>query len=124
MLRALAYEHEFTVFAVAFENPFPERIEWVRVPAPRRPLALLFVAFHFLAPLYYWLYRLRHRKAFDVIQSIETNLSFASVTYSHFCHTSYLKHHWPKTASLRASVESCAGWITGYTHYPRGAFIR
>ena len=59
MLRALAAEHEFTVFAVEFDNPCPEKIRFIRVPSPTRPLALLFVVYHFMAPLCYWLYRLR-----------------------------------------------------------------
>jgi hypothetical protein len=33
MLRGLCHEHEFTVFAVEFENPCPERIRWVRILA-------------------------------------------------------------------------------------------
>ena len=37
MLRALAAEHEFTVFAVEFENPCPEKIRFIRVPSPTRP---------------------------------------------------------------------------------------
>lgn len=53
LLRGLCREHDFTAFSTAFENPAPERIRWVRVPCPRRPLALLFVSFHLLAPLFY-----------------------------------------------------------------------
>ena len=53
MLRALAAEHDFTVFAVEFENPCPEKIRFVRVPSPTRPLALLFLVYHFMAPLCY-----------------------------------------------------------------------
>jgi glycosyltransferase involved in cell wall biosynthesis len=91
MLKALGGEHKFTVFSVEFENPDPERIEWVRIPVPTRPLALLFVAFHMLAPLYYWVYRLRTGTRFDLVQIVESNLSFGDVSYAHFCHTAYLK---------------------------------
>jgi glycosyltransferase involved in cell wall biosynthesis len=94
LLRALATEHQFTVFSVQFENPDPNRIEWVRIPAPIRPLALLFITFHLLAPLYYLLYRLRKRTRFDLVQMVESNLSFGDVCYAHFCHTTYLKEHW------------------------------
>lgn len=94
MLRALAAEHDFTVFAVQFENPCPDRIEWVRVPAPLRPLPLLFLTYHFLAPILYVLFRLRTRRRFDLVQMVESNLSFGTVAYTHFCHTSYLKKHW------------------------------
>jgi glycosyltransferase involved in cell wall biosynthesis len=103
LLRALAAEHQFTVFSVQFENPCPDRIEWVRIPAPTRPLALLFVAFHLLAPIYYAFYRLRKRQRFDVVQFVESNLSFGDVCYAHFCHTTYLKEHWKegKSSGLR-----------------------
>lgn len=101
MLAGLCEEHEFTVFAVEFDNPCPERIHWVRIPAPRRPLALLFVTFHILAPLAYLLYRVRTRTRFDVIQMVESNLSFGDVAYSQFCHRSYLAHHWPRSDTQR-----------------------
>ena len=97
LLRALASEHQFTVFSVEFDNPDPERIEWVRIPAPMRPLALLFVVFHLLAPIYYAFYRLRTGKRFDLVQMVESNLSFGDVSYAHFCHTAYLKDHWKES---------------------------
>lgn len=103
LLRALASEHQFTVFSVQFENPCPDRIEWVRIPAPIRPLALLFLTFHLLAPVYYLFYRLRKRTRFDLVQMVESNLSFGDVCYAHFCHTAYLKEHWKeaKPSGLR-----------------------
>ncbi|MGH9630258.1 MAG: glycosyltransferase family 4 protein [Bryobacteraceae bacterium] len=92
ILKQLCREYKFTVFAVEFDNPDPERIEWVRIPAPTRPLALLFIVYHLLAPLYYMFYRLRHGIRFDAIQVIESNLAFGDVAYVHFCHRHYLKH--------------------------------
>lgn len=100
LLRGLAHEHQFTVFSVEFENPCPERIDWVRVPAPMRPLALLFLAFHVMAPVCYLLYRLRTGARFDLVQMVESNLSFGEVSYAHFCHTAYLEHHW-KAAGMQ-----------------------
>jgi glycosyltransferase involved in cell wall biosynthesis len=97
LLRDLAGEHQFTVFAVEFENPWPERIEWVRIPVPTRPLALLFVVYHVLAPLAYLLYRFRKRVRFDLVQMVESNLVFGDVSYSHFCHTAFLNEHWSTT---------------------------
>jgi len=94
MLESLCHEHQFTVFSVRFENPCPERIEWVRIPAPRRPLALLFVAYHLLAPLWYWAYRLRRGVRFDLVQAIESNAVLGDVSYVHFCHAAYLRDHW------------------------------
>jgi glycosyltransferase involved in cell wall biosynthesis len=94
MLRGLCAEHEFTVFAVNFDNPCPDRIRFVRVPAPSRPLALLFLAFHLLAPLYYWAHRLRHRVSFDLVQSVESNCSIGDISYAHFCHRAFLRNYW------------------------------
>jgi glycosyltransferase involved in cell wall biosynthesis len=111
MLRSLCHEHDFTVFAVKFENPDPERIHWIQIPVPVRPLALLYVAFHLLAPLYYWAYRLWHREQFSLVQMVESNLSFGDVAYSQFCHRAYLKHHWKQS---RAS--GLRGWLRWLDH--------
>lgn len=97
VLRALAAEHDFTVFSVQFDNPCPGRIQWIRVPAPLRPLPLLFVLYHLLAPLLYALHKLRARQEFDLVQMVESNLSFGDLAYTHFCHTSYLHNHWTET---------------------------
>lgn len=93
MLRQLAATYEFTVFAVRFTNPAPDRVKFVRIPAPQRPLALLFIAYHLMAPVIYMLHRLRSGARFDIVQSVESNYLFADVSYAHFCHRYYLKHH-------------------------------
>ena len=124
MLRALAAEHEFTVFAVEFENPCPEKIRFIRVPAPKRPLALLFVVYHFMAPLCYLLYRIRGGPRFDLVQALESNLSFGDLLYSHFCHRMYLKHHWSKSGAkglrgwFRWLDHKLHAWMESFT-YPR-----
>jgi glycosyltransferase involved in cell wall biosynthesis len=94
MLRELSNEFDFTVFAVDFDNPCPERIRSVRIPAPRRPLVLLFLSYHLLAPLYYLAHRVKRKSRFDLIQMVESNLSFGSISYAQFCHRNYLKAHW------------------------------
>jgi glycosyltransferase involved in cell wall biosynthesis len=124
MLRALAGEHDFTVFAVEFENPCPEKIRFVRVPSPKRPLALLFVVYHFMAPLCYLLYRLRGGPKPDLVQALESNLSFGNILYAHFCHGMYLKHHWSKSGAkgLRGAFRwidhQLHAWMENFT-YPR-----
>jgi glycosyltransferase involved in cell wall biosynthesis len=112
MLKGLRQAHDFTVFSVEFENPSPERIRWVRVPAPTRPAALLFVAYHLLAPICYWAYRVRYRVRFDLLQIVESNLSFGDVSYSKFCHRAYLKYHWRESrpSGLR-------GWFRWMDHW-------
>jgi glycosyltransferase involved in cell wall biosynthesis len=103
MLRQLCREHDFTVFAAEFENPCPERIRWVRVPVPVRPLAVLFVLYHVVAPVCYWWHRLWQWTRFDLIQIVESYFYTGDVSYAHFCHRAYLKHHWQgtRTESLR-----------------------
>ncbi len=97
MLGGLCEQHEFTVFAARFENPCPERIEWVRVRLPQRPLALTYVLYHLLAPFVYAIRHLRRPRAagFDIIQIQGTNLAFGDVSYAHFCNRAYLRNGWP-----------------------------
>ncbi len=114
MLSALAREHEFTVFSVDFDNPCPERIRWVRVPAIRRPLALLFVSYHLMAPLSYWFDRIRTGQKFDFIQKVESKLLFGRVAYTHFCHTSYLKHNWSETQA--SGLRGMLRWLDHRLH--------
>jgi glycosyltransferase involved in cell wall biosynthesis len=113
MLRDLCHEHEFTVFAVEFENPCPERIHSVRIPVPTRPLALLFLAYHLCAPLCYWVYRLRQRVRFHVVLVVESNLSFGNLSYAHFCHRAYLKYHWRQTKirGVRGALRWLDHWL-------------
>ncbi len=128
MLRGLAAEHEFTVFAAEFDNPCPEKIRFVRVPSPMRPIALLFVVYHFMAPLCYLLYRLRGGPKFDLIQALESNLVFGDLLYSHFCHRMYLKNHWSKSGAK--GLRGLFRWIDHQLHalmegftYPRATEV-
>jgi glycosyltransferase involved in cell wall biosynthesis len=111
LLRSLAREHTFTVFSVEFENPDPAAITWVRVPAPTRPLALLFVVFHLVAPLMYLWHKLRTGERFDLVQSVESNLSFGSLVYSHFSHTTYLRDHRTTRRGLRGMLRWLDNWL-------------
>jgi glycosyltransferase involved in cell wall biosynthesis len=113
MLRALCQEHEFTVFAAEFENPCPQRIHYVRVPAIKRPLALLFVTFHLLAPIWYLAYRLRHRVRFDRLQMVESNLWFGDTSYCQFCHRSFLRNYRDRLGGtgLRSRLRLLDHWL-------------
>jgi glycosyltransferase involved in cell wall biosynthesis len=114
LMAGLCREHDFTVFSVEFDNPCPDRIEWVRVPVPTRPLVLLFVLFHAVAPVIYLAHRVRRRARFDVIQHVEDNLTFGNVAYVHFCHRRFLARVWP---SLRArGVRRWARWLDHRLH--------
>jgi glycosyltransferase involved in cell wall biosynthesis len=94
LLQGLCQEHEFTVFAAAFDNPCPDRIDWVRVPALHRPLFLLFLTFYAVAPLVFWYHALRTGRRFDLIQTVENYVTCGTVAYSHFCHRGYLRSSW------------------------------
>jgi glycosyltransferase involved in cell wall biosynthesis len=97
MLAGLAEKYDFTVFAVEFENPDPARIEFVRIPAYRRPTLLLSVMFHMLAPIYYGMYRLKHHAHFDLVEKMEVLTFLGSVSYVHFCYRAYLSRHWSQS---------------------------
>ncbi len=126
LLRSLAKEHKFTVFSVQFENPDPEAITWVRVPSPTRPLALLFVVFHLVAPLKYLWHKMRTGERFDLVQSVESNLSFGSLVYSHFSHTTYLRNHNTTRRGLRGMLRWLDNWLHARAEsfrYPAAEFI-
>lgn len=113
MLERVCLEHEFIVFSVEFENPCPERIRWIRIPAPRRPLALLYVVFHLLAPLYYLWQRTFVGAHFDLVQFVESNLMFGDVIYSHSCHKMFLQRHWKEVGAtgLRCALRWLDHWL-------------
>ena len=126
LLRSLAREHQFTVFSAEFENPDPAAITWVRVPVPVRPLALLFAAFHAVAPVCYFWHKLTRRKRFDIVQSVESNLLFGSVVYSHFSHTTFLRRHSQPASGLRGILRSLDHWLHAHmeaVRYPAARLI-
>ena len=94
MLAGLCEKYDFTVFAVEFENPAPDRIQFVRIPAPIRPTLLLNMTFQLLAPLYYLAYCLRKRTRFDLVERMEVFTFLGNISYIHFCHRAYLDKFW------------------------------
>jgi len=94
LVRGLCQEHEFTVFSLEFANPCPHKAKHVRIFLPGRPLAALFWGYYVLAPLAYLAHRLIWGRRFDLVQMVESNLSFGQVAYVHFCHRAYLRSHW------------------------------
>jgi glycosyltransferase involved in cell wall biosynthesis len=110
MLAGLCGRHNFTVFAVEFQNPSPERIRWVRIPLPVRPYVLLYALYHVAAPVAYGIQRLRGMR-FDLVQMVESNLFFGDISYSHFCHRLYLSRHWRETRA-----RGLKGFLRGLAH--------
>ena len=111
MLDGLCDQHNFTVFAVEFQNPRPEKIRWVRIPLPVRPYVLLYALYHLAAPIAYGFQRLIRRRRFDLVQMVESNLSFGDISYSHFCHRMYLARHWRET-----KARGLRGFVRGLAH--------
>lgn len=114
IVEGLCEEHEFTVFSVEFENPRPDRIRWVRVPALKRPLVALFLTFHVMAVICYLWHRIRTGVRFDHVQFVESNVLFGDISYSHFCHGTYLRKHW-RTASA-SGIRGALRWLDHWLH--------
>jgi glycosyltransferase involved in cell wall biosynthesis len=112
LLDGLCGEHDFTVFAAEFDNPCPERITWIRIPVPRRPQALLFVVYHLVAPVRYLFERLRGGADYDLVQMVESNLSFGDLSYVHFCHGAFLR----RKALRRSTVRAWLRWLDHRLH--------
>jgi glycosyltransferase involved in cell wall biosynthesis len=114
ILEALAGEYRFTVFATQFENPRPEWIHWIRIPAPPRPLVAQFLCYHLLAPVQYLAVRLRNGAAFDLAQTMENCGLQSDVAYVQFCHRAYLRQHWKES-----EAHGARGWIRWLDHRVR-----
>lgn len=122
MLERLCEEHDFVVFAARFANPAPERIRFVPVRVPMRPLALLYVSYHVVAPIVYLFYRLRGGKPFDVVQTVESNCWLKSdIVYAQFCHRRFLRIHWRsvKPPGLRGLLR----WLDHFLHSMLEPFV-
>ncbi|HWG57720.1 MAG TPA: glycosyltransferase family 4 protein [Candidatus Acidoferrales bacterium] len=112
IVQSLCNEHEFTIFSVKFENPRPDRIRWVRIPAASRPQAFLYLTFHLLAPLYYLWHRFRSGTRYDLKQTVESNLLFGDVSYVHFCHKAFLGHwNQARVGGLRSVLRHFDHWL-------------
>jgi glycosyltransferase involved in cell wall biosynthesis len=115
IITGLSGEHQFVVFSNEFENPAPDRVQWIKVPAIRRPLVALFLSFHLTAALRY----LRHCKIRKedpgLVQSVESNFGFGTLVYAHFCHRWFLKHKW-RDCKPRQPVRRFLRWADHKFH--------
>ncbi|AKJ27924.1 glycosyltransferase family 4 protein [Caldimonas brevitalea] len=89
----LAESRRITVFSDRCEVAQPGRIDWVRVPLPKGPIVLRYVAFQLLAPMLYTAWRLRGNRA-DQVQTTQGQYVGADIAYAHFCHRAYLNGPW------------------------------
>lgn len=114
MMNALAHQYDFTLFSCEFDNPVGDRIQWVKVPTIRRPLAALLLSFQAITTAYYLLRRVGKPGAYAWIHGVETNFLFANVIHAQFCHQWFLAKHWKRCGltGLRGALR----WLDHYLH--------
>jgi glycosyltransferase involved in cell wall biosynthesis len=116
MMSALCEEHDFVVFAPEFDNPRPDRICYIPVKVPMRPLALLFVLFHLRARRAWRRYRRGGGSPADLIQGVESKRLGTDVLYSHFCHRAYLQASGGFSPSMLLAYRSFLRWFDHRLH--------
>lgn len=99
----LADEYDITVFSDAFDNARPDRVQWVRVPLPKRPGILRYVVFHALAPFALKRHARERGQAPQLIQATQGQYVGADICYAHFCHRAYLRDRWQS--------QTATGWL-------------
>lgn len=99
----LADEHNITVFSDSFDNARPDRVQWVRVPLPKRPGVLRYVVFHVLAPFALRRHARERGQAPQLVQATQGQHVGADVCYAHFCHRAYLRDRWQS--------QTASGWL-------------
>ncbi len=114
MMGSLGQEHDFTLFSCTLDDPLPGRIRWFRIPAVKRPLALLYITYHFLAAWQYLTRGIWKKGAYQWVYAVESNFLFADVIHAHFCHRWFLQKHW-KRCGL-SGVRGAFRWIDHALH--------
>lgn len=109
MIAGLYEEYELTVVSEAFENPAPEKVAWIHVPLPTKPVVLRYIAFQFLAPIYYRRYYLATSGKPDLIIATQGEFINCDISYAHFGHRAYLKNQWH--SSTVGGFRRVARWI-------------
>lgn len=114
MMGSLGQEHDFTLFSCTLDDPLPGRIRWIRIPAIKRPLALLYITYHFLASWQYWTRGIWKRGAYEWTYAVESNFLFADIIHAHFCHRWFLQKHF-KQCGL-SGLRGAFRWIDHALH--------
>jgi glycosyltransferase involved in cell wall biosynthesis len=99
MLTGLNAEYDFTVVSDVFENPNPERINWIHVPLPKKPLFIRYMLFQWLAPQHYQSQYVAHYGQPDLIVATQGQFIECDIAYPRFCHEAYLKEHWSSVST-------------------------
>jgi glycosyltransferase involved in cell wall biosynthesis len=119
----LCDKYEFTVFASRFDNPRPDKIKWVVIPCPRRPVLFAVFLFRLLAWVAYHWCRLVRGWKFDIIQCSDGVVGFPQqVAYVHFCQRLYVARWLPRRDLLtlrglsRGITYVLEGWREGQVY--------
>ena len=96
-LAGLVDEFDFTVFSDQFDNPNPLKIQFVRVPL-HGPELLKDTVYPYLARLYYHAWERRQSRSAAIRQGTEGQGFLPHIAYAHFCHRTFLMHHWRDVA--------------------------
>lgn len=115
LVTALADEYEFVVFADQFENPYPEKITWIRVTAPQRPIFLRYMVFHYSAPKAYQKFLDDSGRTPDLILGTEGEFLGCDICYVQYCNKAYMKRQTARWTSLRAVARSITRRFNRYT---------
>jgi glycosyltransferase involved in cell wall biosynthesis len=116
ILEKLCDRFDFTVFSARFDNPRPDRIKWVRIPCPLRPMALSYLLFRILALAIYVWGKYTKSWRFDLTQGSDSCVGFTDGSYVHFCHRVYLRQ-WAGTSDL----SSLRGLLRTISHFVQSA---
>jgi glycosyltransferase involved in cell wall biosynthesis len=92
VLERLCDKYDFTVFAVKFDNPRPDRIRWVRIGGFQRPMFLYYFVFRIAAWLAYLSRIVANRRQFDLVVASDGCIDFAPLAHVHFCNRFYCRH--------------------------------
>lgn len=94
----LAASRKVTVISEKCEVADNPNIAWVRVPLPRGPILLRYIAFQLLAP---WAYRRSGAASIEpkVVQTTQGQFARADISYAHFCHRAYLQGPWKSSTA-------------------------
>lgn len=107
-VEGLRADYRVTVFTDRFDGVEDERVDYVWVPAPRRPVFLRYWQFQFLAALRYLGWRLTHPRP-ALIQTTQGQFLWSDVAYAHFCHGAYLGKQWRQSSVT--GVRRVARWL-------------
>lgn len=111
LLRDMADDYDFTVFAIEFDNPRPDRIRFRRIPVPRRPLVGQYLLFHCAALAIRLSLGIAGRWRYDLVQTADTSVVFAQTHYVHFCNRTFLRQ---KPFPIR--LNSVRNWLQWLNH--------